>query len=627
MRKKIVCGPCPRSPGCDGEGFVRFKKSRGSSDILQRAGDNHRDPGGRNGVPWRGLLLSALLLGLALCLSLPALAAENTARMRTVDGLTVTVAEPEASLMAEQDPSLPQLSAPWRLEWGREYNNVNGGGYSPTYTELPGCINWTLGRLSQNRFRISYYRVGAETDEIIDSVVWYLSEYMLKSGHNHSDFTFLKSDFGTGDYYFTVTALGDGKAYRDSETVRSETWHYTDPGMYLPTPERPVWWDHVNAGGQWGVDFPSSEGELFYSAEVQFLYAKNFWEEPVLCGGSSGRWLVENGAALFDTDLRNGPGYYYACVRYCSRDITIKKTSGWSSLSDPIYITDKYAPLDNILSRLGKEPTPEEIQKALEAVRALDSGKLASAMLADRGNNVAAARIRELEALAGITTDVDVAEELDGAFDPAAVDVIGAGLNVDPGESVSLELGQADPGTVVPTMYHNAVQFSMHLENEAGEDLTPGGGPLASPVKITLPVPEGINPAFLVILHHHADGSYEELSVVSDIILSQDPASGQWSATFMVHSFSDFAIAEKIEATRQAEGVSMTLKLNPGKASTAVCAVYDGAGRLLAVRPLTLSGGEDTVLLPCDAGKAARVRVLLVDDQFRPAEAPWEQEL
>ena len=55
-----------------------------------------------------------------------------------------------------------------------------------------------------------------------------------------------------------------------------------------------------------------------------------------------------------------------------------------------------------------------------------------------------------------------------------------------------LEIGRAAPETVVPTMYLNAVQFSMHLENGWGEDLTPGGAPLAVPVKLTLPRIEGV---------------------------------------------------------------------------------------------------------------------------------------
>ena len=52
------------------------------------------------------------------------------------------------------------------------------------------------------------------------------------------------------------------------------------------------------------------------------------------------------------------------------------------------------------------------------------------------------------------------------------------------------------------------------------------------------------------------------------------------------------------------------------------CAAYDKDGKMLAVQPLSNAGGEQTLTLPCDAGKACTVKVFLLDSKSCPVTKP-----
>ena len=116
--------------------------------------------------------------------------------------------------------------------------------------------------------------------------------------------------------------------------------------------------------------------------------------------------------------------------------------------------------------------------------------------------------------------------------------VAGAALNDTTGtEPPVLNIGRAkNPHDVRKEMYSSilAVDFSMELENV--EDVHD----LAVPIKVTLPVPQTINPAFLAVLHYKADGSFTE---VSHVIFQEN---GQWYTSFVLTGFSDFTLTQAI---------------------------------------------------------------------------------
>ena len=163
----------------------------------------------------------------------------------------------------------------------------------------------------------------------------------------------------------------------------------------------------------------------------------------------------------------------------------------------------------------------------------MDSMELKTAMLADEKT---VEKIQQLESTAaGGPADVVVSDQVP-AFDSSQVSVTGANLNVreNAGESVSLVIDKPEQEHVLSTMYNNAlaVQFSMTLEN------VPDPDNLQVPVLISLPIPQNINPDFLIILHYHADGSYAQ--VWPNITYT---SSGAY-AEFAVTRFSDFVMTQ-----------------------------------------------------------------------------------
>ena len=568
------------------------------------------------------LPLGALVLLLTLALTLPAAAASPAGDRCEVleDGTEVCCSEePAAELAEDQDPSLPQLSAPVNLEWGKHYPNRHRNledAQDKTVEEVPGIVTWTLGETSQNRYRLDYYLMTPEGDRRIHGTNWTLSESEIREGVVWEDSGFLHEVRETGDYYFTVCALGDGVSYRNSETVTSPVWHFEDPGVQLDVPAAPVLDQEPDRWGFRSAHYTLGDPEQVLIHMVRFYYAADPQAEPKSVGSS---WSdnARGSTTLSDNNRRNGAGLYYATVQYLSRDATKNQCSPESLLSRPVYISDAYGEdLDRILESVDESSSPEALRAAVEGVRSLDTGKLAETMLTDRTGEGTAGQIRALEELAGITSSVDVAEEMAGIFDEAKVDMVGAGLNVDPGQSVTLNIGRPDEGSgVVPAMYENVVQFSMDLtDDETGASLTPEGGQLAVPVKLTLPIPENINPKFLVIMHRHADGSYEELNVVTDVLTSQGE-DGRWYASFLVRSFSDFVMAELTELTakRTGGGVEVTLAASAGgRDLKAAVAVYDGLGRQLGTALVSLGDDPLTVPVPCDPAAARTVRAMIL---------------
>ena len=578
------------------------------------------------------LLLTSLTIALALCLTVSASAAGDWYEAPE-DGTTIHhIDEPTAALMyygEEQDPSLPQLTPPRDPRWGISYPNCydvqEDGTQDKTQENLPGMASWSLGQLSQNEFAVYFYRVNPdenpEQGKQIGGGSWILDEENIAEGNVWTADFFLTDVQESGDYYFVVTAVGDGVNYRDSEGVKSPLWHYDDPGVRLPTPAAPVWNEQLNKRGQRVVRFDPGDSELVYEQALRFYWSPDLETEPENVGNSAYFYRPDGEVPLYSHfTTEKGAGYYYATVQYRSWDITTAQCSEESPLSEPIYISASYGKeLEDIISEVNEDSTAEEIQQAVKAVQDLDTGKLAESMWTDTDNTAAAGQIKELEDLAGVTTFVNVSDDMKEVFDKNKVEMIGAGLNVDPGHDVTLNIGRPKENAVIPSMYLNSVQFSMNLTGNNGQLVTGEDGQLAVPVKLTLPIPKNINPNFLVIMHRHADGTTEELSGIDILITEED---GQSYATFMVRSFSDFVLAEQTQLTavKDPGGVSVTVNADPGGRSlTAALAVYDSNGKQLGVSLADLTGGEQTKLVSCDPNKADHVRVMILDN-WKPAE-------
>ena len=207
--------------------------------------------------------------------------------------------------------------------------------------------------------------------------------------------------------------------------------------------------------------------------------------------------------------------------------------------------------LDNVISDSGSM-TDDEIRGA---VQSLDTNELKSAMLADQD---VVENIAVLEDQVGGAAPVEVTNDAN-AFDPGKVSIVGANLNnaESAEDPIKLVIDKPEKDHVIDAAYDNsvAVKFAMDLENvEDTENL-------AVPVKITLPIPANINPAFLVILHYHANGTVEEISMADLHIINRG---GENYVSFVLTSFSDFIMTQYTQDTPPQEAtVPMHRLYNP----------------------------------------------------------------
>ena len=311
-----------------------------------------------------------------------------------------------------------------------------------------------------------------------------------------------------------------------------------------------------------------------------------------------------------------GSGYYAVQIRALSGAIDAARPSEWSELSIVRHIDAANDNLLTIVERVDENTDATNRQLAINNVRKFGTFRLVEMMNADKDNTGAVAAIAQLEDVTGNYAQVVVSGGLEELFPDSKINVVGAGLNVDLGESVIFHLGAAHADEVPSTLYSNAVRFSMQLLDTHGASLTPNSTELRVPAKITLPVPSTINPQFFVVMHHRMDGTVETLSNVS-----LRKVNSQWYASFVVTNFSDFTMAEQnafLEASKTADGVSVSYRFKAANVKSAFCAVRDKSGRVLTVAALTPSETRKTVQIPCH-GVAASVKLFPLDGNRVPA--------
>ena len=115
--------------------------------------------------------------------------------------------------------------------------------------------------------------------------------------------------------------------------------------------------------------------------------------------------------------------------------------------------------------------------------------------------------------------------------DMTKIQVVGAGLNAKAGETVKLSIDVPEKPVEVESNFEDSVQLEIKLYIN-GESKN---GKLMIPISITVPVPEGINPEKLAIIHVHGDGTKEEIETLR---FNDDK-----TVTFCVTSFSTFVFS------------------------------------------------------------------------------------
>lgn len=518
--------------------------------------------------------------------------------------------------------SLPPLDAPTDLAWAGDY---------------PGDMRCKPGALFQDYLTWTLYQVGNPTPLArretaysgrYDPDSWRVCDLFWRGYHDYPDRE-------SGDYYFTVQAVGDEEQYKDSPVVRSETWTYTRPEAELAAPSD-LHWEGQTAC--WSGE--SNNAADLYGYEIQFRCV------APETGAETGTKYTLTMDELSSDGLKHtlqdwvkdllGSGTCQFRLRAVSGDITRFRHSQWSEFNEvgaqltaPSTVADA---LDQLLTKYqpaeGSTTLTDEDAESLKQAVAAKKDELASTLCTgDGGSTKVADNLQKLEALVGgsatVTVTGDAPEEIKDA--QSGVSIVGASLNGTAESAVTLKIDKVEAviaeTPINPAQYHNTIPFSMTLE---GVSAQPQHQPLAVPVLITLPLPRAIHPSFLVLLHKIGD-DWQEIFPYQVFF---DEALRQNCVRFTVTSFSDFAFAQQLFCgiERLWPALGQLTVCATADVKRVVAAVYDESGKQLGCAAKDANEGGGTLTLDLPALKTgAAVRVFFLKENGQPACPAAEQ--
>lgn len=507
---------------------------------------------------------------------------------------------------------LPPLDAPTDLAWAGDY---------------PGDIRCKSGALFQDHLLWTLYQVGNPTPLArretaysgrYDPDSWRVDDLFWRSYRDYPDRE-------SGDYYFTVQAVGDEEQYKDSPVVTSPIWHYERPEAELTAPTG-LHWEGQTAC--WSDE--SNHAADLYGYEIQFRCV------APETGAETGTKYTLTMDELSSDGLKHtlqdwvkdllGSGTCQFRLRAVSGDITRFRHSQWSAFSAESTQLTAPSTVAKALDQLLTDYTPSEGAKltekqtaALKSAVAEKKDELERTLCTGGGSTKVADKLQALEALVGgpatVTVTGDAPKEIKDAQN--GVSIVGASLNGAAGSTVTLKIDRAEAVSVEapnnPAQYHNTIPFSMTL---AGVNAQEQHQSLAVPVLITLPLPGSIHPSFLVLLHKIGD-TWEEIFPYQ---VFYDETLEQFCVRFTVTSFSDFAFAQQLSCGIQqlvAENGQLTVCAT-ADVKKVVAAVYDGSGKQLGCAASAIeNGGTLTLNLPALKTGAA-VRVFFLNENGQP---------
>ncbi len=460
--------------------------------------------------------------------------------------------------MADEE-DLPQLSMPTNLHWSAEH---------------PGDICWDAAEDAEGCYTINIYKDG-ESFRSFGTVNW--------SGKN-LDITSSGDIFESGTYTFEICTDGrEGESASSEYAVCADSFVYERPSKEMDITSK-LWWDtEVKTKGRWNV--------------VNNPYR---YDVSLLKDGSIKSSYDWTGESVDFVDEMTQAGKYSFTVRALSSDIT-KIANGQESAESPIYNTSLTTEavdntLDDALAKVEEDP-----DAAVEQIKDLDTTDLAVAMQTDE--NVLD-RMKELEdayaASKGIEVTTEVSDEIENLIDTSMISMTGVALNAaEDTTNMTMSFSTPDEGNEILIdgwQYRNTVQFNIDLNGEVYTD------ELSVPIRITIPVPEGLPQERLEILHYHRDGSYE----LVPLTLNYDG-----TVSFTVTSLSPFVFTEKITPiTDISLSESLVTLQKTGDRKTVLLSIvpYEASTHMLQVE----SADESVVTVEVDDSTNATYGVIRV---------------
>lgn len=492
-----------------------------------------------------------------------------------------TIFRSEEGWVLHQGAAVPQglttLATPTDLRWGDAANPSTG------------IICWTPNGIPKGTvLSVQVYRKDSNGAYVYRD---YRTEAAGPDPVENLDFLLncLDGSYSSGTYYFTVQAVGDYQTAASSAIAVSPEWTYTAPASRPRLQVEEIPWDGQSIG------FRAAPANLVYG----YMTALYFWpedggeEQAVAFNFDKGQTTSLTLRWIKDRIRENGnlAGRYGIRAWAVSGDLNQILTGSYRTAFytyDPLANPDVDATLDDLTKN--ETATPQEIQNAVADIGA---EKLLDAMTEENGGDEIAGMLTKLEEkMTNVETTVTVTGDIGNSISMEDVSVVGAALNADTSSTsggsveVKLQIGAASAAApAIPEgMYRNSVNFSMTMTGVKDSEN------LAVPVQITLPVPAGINPDKLVVLHHRSDGTTE---TVPCKIKTEN---GSSYAVFCVTGFSDFTMTESVSGavlgrlTVNEDG-SGSVKVS-GSAVTLAVASYDGAGKMLGMQAFSVSGSQ-----------------------------------
>lgn len=488
------------------------------------------------------------------------------------------------------------LGTPSGLTWHADYHD-------DVATVRAGSIAFRRAVPDQHAYKVMIF--GGSSNNYENE--WYYYEGDDSAHFSMNDFIYMDPE--SGSYRFVVYAMGDGVNYLDGDLAASDVWDYTAPETRLPTPTGLNW---TEEDGKITLNWTPLDTDCYHEVAFWNVADEESWVE--------GDSLSNSYGVLGDMDLTAttyqpddfelemlGEGKLRFRVRAISRDITVVRNSLWSEVSPVFFTGDITELVEEELAAVDPSGAAADIRDSVAAIEGLDT-----ALSLDTGNDGTAALLKQLEEAVGETA-VAVEDTFDG-FAAKDVQIIGAALN-NAGDA-TLTIGQPKHGETAPELqdseYRNTLQFSMDITAPDADGDT-DGHQLAIPVKLVLPVPQDINPAFLVVLHHKlSDNSWE---VVEPYVYQEG---GKWFASFVVDSFSDFAFANGMKVTETGENSLLVELTLSDPEAIFLCALYDGDDKMLDVAEI--SSGDADGILEYGRKTPSYLRLFTLDSLCRPTD-------
>ena len=419
--------------------------------------------------------------------------------------ITAVMAAFLSAAMAFNSLAATKLATPTGVQWSSEEEAL------PQWNAVDGAAG---------QYKVEAYR----DDKRIYNSTHHYSTTHLEEVYEAGGFTSWVNE--SGIYKFRVMALGDDANTLDSDwSDYSEDWDFVKVDVQFDAPTNAHWdgthvcWDEPEIPAEYDSYLKGYEVRIFGDERELVVHHNVFpnydtaddMEDPDVKEWTfSVRAISNTPSKIFHSEMAYSDGYDAE-----------EENAAVSDTIDSILGSEN---ADDLLN------APEKLSQSI--------GELQVAMQTDDAILEQVKTLEEEYAQAkGVTLSENaVAEDVaEMGFNGKDVTIVGALLNAaEDNAKVTLNIKKpAKEEMIDATAYKNAIQLDFHLEG-----IDPG--PLKVPVRITVPIPESINPEFFCVLHYMENGKVEEF-LYPDMEIDE----ANRTASFTVTSFSTFVLAEE----------------------------------------------------------------------------------